>query len=104
LETLAQHRALIGQLQDEVDYMRRHGEAMEARLDSRSPSNKNNDSDTSTSGNWMKHAIIQDRYKRLPARHKQDNTYKLKDNINQPDTTTLTTSNWKPLRRAKPKR
>jgi hypothetical protein len=30
LETLAQHRSLINQLQDEVDYLRRQGERIEA--------------------------------------------------------------------------
>jgi len=59
-----------------------------------------NDSDTSTSGHWTKHAIIN---RWLPVRHKQDATYKLKDNINQSDTMTLTKNNWKPLRHAKPK-
>jgi len=39
--------------------------------------------------------------KRLPILHKKDNAYRLKDNINKPDTT-LTTSNYKPLRCAKP--
>jgi len=38
LKTLAQHQMLIGQLQDEVDFLRRKGEAMKARLDVRSPS------------------------------------------------------------------
>jgi hypothetical protein len=29
LETMAQHHVLIGQLQDEVDYLRRHGESLQ---------------------------------------------------------------------------
>jgi hypothetical protein len=35
LETLAQHRVLIGQLQDEVDYLCRHGESLQRQLDKR---------------------------------------------------------------------
>jgi hypothetical protein len=35
LDMLAQHQTLIGQLQDEVDFLRRQGEAMKARLDAR---------------------------------------------------------------------
>jgi hypothetical protein len=34
-ETLSQHRVLIGQLQDEVDYLRRHGESLQRQLDKR---------------------------------------------------------------------
>jgi hypothetical protein len=40
----------------------------------------------STSCNWLKHAEIKDREKRLPARHKHDNAYKIKDNIHHPRT------------------
>jgi hypothetical protein len=35
LETLAQHRTLIGKLQDEVDFLRRQGEMMQTKLDAR---------------------------------------------------------------------
>jgi hypothetical protein len=35
LETLGQHRVLIGKLQDEVDYLRRHGESLQHQLDQR---------------------------------------------------------------------
>jgi hypothetical protein len=38
LDTLAQHRTLINQLQDEVEFLRRQGERMEAKLEAR-PSN-----------------------------------------------------------------
>jgi hypothetical protein len=35
LDTLAQHRTLINQLQDEVEFLRRQGERMEAMLEAR---------------------------------------------------------------------
>jgi hypothetical protein len=35
LETLAQHRVLIGQLQDEVDFLHRQGESLQRQLDVR---------------------------------------------------------------------
>jgi hypothetical protein len=38
LDTLAQHMTLIGKLQDEVDFLRRQGEVMQARLDARDTS------------------------------------------------------------------
>jgi len=38
LDTLAQHHTLINQLQDEVEFLRRQGERMEAKLEAR-PSN-----------------------------------------------------------------
>jgi hypothetical protein len=37
LETLAQHRTLISQLQDEFEFLRRQGETIETKLDARSP-------------------------------------------------------------------
>jgi hypothetical protein len=37
LDTLAQHHTLINQLQDEVEFLRRQGERMEAMLEARTP-------------------------------------------------------------------
>jgi hypothetical protein len=35
LETLAQHRVLVGQLQDELDFLRRQGESLHQQLEHR---------------------------------------------------------------------
>jgi hypothetical protein len=40
LETMAQHRALIGQLQDEVDFLRRQGESLQIQLEARASSSE----------------------------------------------------------------
>jgi hypothetical protein len=37
LDTLAQHRTLISQLQDEVEFLRRQGENIETKLEARPP-------------------------------------------------------------------
>lgn len=38
LETLAQHRVLVGQLQDKVDFLRRQGESLQQQLEQRKAS------------------------------------------------------------------